>query len=77
MTDFEEGSDLLAFAPGTFELSRSTFANTIAELFDLVEASDRPVTGTVNGQEDAVVIDFNNGDTLTLIGYADEWNALV
>ena len=77
VTDFEEGSDLLAFAPGTFELSRSTFANTIAELFDLVEASDRPVTGTVNGQEDAVVIDFNNGDTLTLIGYADEWNALV
>jgi Ca2+-binding RTX toxin-like protein len=77
VTDFEEGSDLLAFAPGLFEASRSTFAQTIAELSDLVQASDGAVTATVNGHEDAVVIDFGTGDTLTLIGYADEWNALV
>ena len=36
VTDFENGTDLLAFAPGTFEASRSTFAQTIAELSELV-----------------------------------------
>ena len=76
VTDFEEGVDLLAFAPGTFEASRSTFASTIAELSELIQASDGAVTAAVNGHEDAVVVDFGNGDTLTLIGFADEWNAL-
>jgi Ca2+-binding RTX toxin-like protein len=76
VTDFEDGIDLLAFAPGTFEANRSTFAHTIAELSDLVAASNGAVTATVNGHEDAVVIDFNNGNVVTLIGYGDEWHAL-
>lgn len=76
VTDFEDGIDLLAFAPGTFEANRSTFAHTIAELSDLVAASNGAVTATVNGHEDAVNIDFNNGNVVTLIGYGDEWHAL-
>jgi Ca2+-binding RTX toxin-like protein len=76
VTDFEDGIDLLAFAPGTFEANRSTFAHTIGELSDLVAASNGAVTATVNGHEDAVNIDFNNGNVVTLIGYGDEWHAL-
>ena len=76
VTDFEEGTDVLAFAPGTFEANSSTFAHTIAELSDLVQASDGAVTASVNGSEDALLVDFGTGDVLTLIGFAGEWNAL-
>jgi Ca2+-binding RTX toxin-like protein len=76
VTDFEEGVDVLAFAPGMFDASRTTVVSTIAELSDLVQASNGAVTASVNGHADALVVDFNNGDVVTLIGFADEWNAL-
>jgi Ca2+-binding RTX toxin-like protein len=76
VSDFQENSDLLAFAPGTFAANASSFAHNIAELSDLIQASNGAVTGTVNGNEDALIVDFHNGDVLTLIGFANEWNAL-
>jgi Ca2+-binding RTX toxin-like protein len=72
VTDFENG-DTVTFFLGTVDNSHNVSATSVDDLHQIAVDSSLPVA--ING--DSVTLTTNGGDSVTFIGIADEWNAIV
>ena len=75
VTDFEDGVDTVTFFVGTVDASHNVTAASVGDLHQIADDLLPPGSVTITG--DSVSLTTNGGDTVTFIGIADEWNAIV